>query len=104
MVLSAHYKTRKYRIELINEIGLGRIVRTVFWDRHHPDGPEIHTISSTGIVTIYNALTGKLITQLIARPAQLRRYYDGAIDCAICPQYLLDLAQEHKYMKYNCYN
>lgn len=101
-MMSAHYKTRKYRIELINnKIGLGSIIRTVFWDRHHRDGPEIHQISSTGIITIYNALTGKLITQLIARPAQLERYYVNTNES--CPQYLIELAIKHEHMNYNHY-
>lgn len=101
MIISVHYKTRRHRSNLINnEIGLGQIIRTVFWDKHHPDGPEIHTISSTGIITIYNALTGKLITQLIARPAQLQRYY--ATD-EKCPEYLIALAINHERLGYNHY-
>lgn len=102
---SLHYSndrtSREYLIA--NVIGLGKVVRTVLWDRHHPNGSEIHCISDTGIVTIYNELTGKMVTRLIARPEQIRRYYEHTKTKVTCPQYLIDLAIEHKKLGYNNY-
>ena len=47
---------------------MGNPVRTFKWDKGHPNGPELHTITDTGIIVIRNERTGKLITTLIARP------------------------------------
>ena len=74
---SRHYtQERQEREHLItNVIGKGKVVKRFKVDRGHKNGPEIHEISDTGIITIYNERTGKLVTRLIARPAQLKRYF-----------------------------
>lgn len=73
---SKHYTEeradREARIALIGE---GKIVDRFVVDKGHKNGPEIHEISNTGIITIYNKRTHKLITKLIARPGQIKRYY-----------------------------
>ena len=95
---SKHYlEDRRDREEVIRQIGYGRIIKTVEVDRGHRNGPEIHKISNTGIITIYNKGTGKMITKLIARPAQIRRYYENEP----VPQNLLRLAREHQERGYN---
>lgn len=97
---SRHWKKeRKERRELIETIGHGRTVKTVVVDRHHKNGPEIHEISDTGIITIYNQRTKKMITQLIARPGQIKRYY---AEDEIIPFELIKIAREHQRMHYNC--
>lgn len=76
MTTSFHYnRDRQTREDLIKTIGCGTPIKRVEIDKGHRNGPEIHEITSTGIVNIYNKRTGKLITKLIARPGQLRRYY-----------------------------
>lgn len=73
---SKHYTNdRIEREKIIEMIGYGTIVAEFTVDRGHKNGPEIHKISDTGIITIYNKRTHKLITKLIARPGQIRRYY-----------------------------
>lgn len=73
---SKHYTNdRQRREEVINMIGQGTSVATFIIDRGHKNGAEIHEITSTGIINIYNQRTHKLITKLIARPGQIRRYY-----------------------------
>lgn len=74
---SLHYSLeRTTRDDLIkNVIGYGKVIKRVNVESGHPKGPEVHEISDTGIITIYNAWTGKLVTRLIARPGQLERYY-----------------------------
>ena len=73
---SRHYTNdRQRREEIINMIGQGTPVATFIIDRGHRNGAEIHEITDTGIINIYNLRTHKLVTKLIARPGQIRRYY-----------------------------
>lgn len=88
---------RNARAELIAQIGKGKIVKSAIIDRGHVNGPEIHCISNTGIISIFNQRTGKLITQLIARPAQISRYYGNEQP----PKALLQVATEHTRLGYN---
>ena len=99
MKKSSHWRLeRKERAKIIAQIGKGNIIKEVEVDRNHPNGPEIHKISDTGIITIFNKRTKKMITQLIARPGQIRRYFN---ENEIIPTELLDLAREHQKMAYN---
>lgn len=96
---SKHYNMdRQRREDLIQKIGYGVIVKTVVVDRGHRNGPEIHEISDTGIITIYNEKTKKLVTKLIARPGQIRRYYK---ENEIIPKNLLQIAKEHQKLAFN---
>lgn len=98
---SKHYSNdRKERERLINEIGNGNIIKTVVIDKGHRNGAEIHTLSDTGIITIFNQRTKKLITRLIARPGQIKRYFK---ENEIIPKGLINLAREHQRMAYNYY-
>ena len=74
---SYHYSTvRTEREAFIDEhIGEGTPVDSFIVDRGHPKGAEIHTVTDTAIILIYNQLTHKLITKLIARPEQIYRLY-----------------------------
>ena len=75
---SNHYtEERKYREENIKKIGEGRVIDSFIVDKGHRNGPEIHEITDTAIINIYNKRTKKLITRLIARPGQIKRYYNG---------------------------
>ena len=96
---SRHWeRDRKNRKELIEAIGHGNTIKTVVVDRHHKNGPEIHEISDTGIITIFNQRTRKMITQLIARPGQIKRYFTEG---EIIPNGLLELARQHQQLNYN---
>ena len=86
------------RNELIEKIGLGTEIKRAVVDKGHRNGAEVHVISSTGIVTIYNQRTGKLITKLIARPGKIRQYYK---EDEIIPEDLLKIARYHQKMKYH---
>lgn len=95
---SKHYMTdRQRREEIIKQIGKGTEVKRVVLDKGHKNGAEIHVISSTGIVTIYNQRTKKLITKLIARPGQIRRYWKNEE----APEELIQIARQHQKMNYN---
>lgn len=96
---SKHWtKDRKERAKIIDKIGKGKVIKSVEVDRHHKNGPEIHELSDTGIITIFNLRTKKMITQLIARPGQIKRYFT---DNEIIPNELLELARQHQKLNYN---
>lgn len=96
---SRHYTNdRQKREEIIKKIGYGKIIKSVVVDRGHKNGPEIHNLSDTGIITIQNQRTKKMITKLIARPGQIKRYYK---ENEIIPSGLLDLARQHQKLALN---
>ena len=98
---SLHYMkermTREYCIEYI--IGDGHVIESFVLNKGHKDGQEIHLLTNTGIIVIENYYTKKVITKLIARPGQIRRYYANIGKSA--PQWLLMLAFQHQKMEYN---
>ena len=73
---SNHYKKdRQARETIIKDIiGYGNIIRSIEIDKGHINGAEIHKLSDTGIITIYNKNSGKLVTKLIARCGQAKRF------------------------------
>lgn len=95
---SKHWrKDRQTRSRIIAQIGLGQIVKEVVVDRGHRNGPEVHKITTTGLVIIYNQRTGIMVTVLIARPNQIKRYYAENE----APQKIINLAFEHMRAGYN---
>lgn len=95
-----HYK-RKRRDKIIERKlhGDGYIIDGFVIDRGHKDGLEVHSITENGVIIIHNYHTGKLITKLIARPEQIKRYYeDSGMNP---PEYVLLLAKWHKDLGYN---
>lgn len=84
-----HYTNdRQRREKAINMIGQGTPVATFIIDRGHRNGAELHEITDTGIINIYNQKTHKLITKLIARPGQIKRYYEEGK----APRFLIEKA------------
>lgn len=98
---SIHYANdRKERFSFIHEkIGVGVVTDTFIIDRGHANGAEIHSVTDNAIILIHNAKTKSLITELIARPEQLRRLYKTAGRKP--PRKLLELAYKHNVEKYN---
>lgn len=96
---SKHWeRDREARRKAIEAIGKGNVIKVVEVDRHHKNGPEIHEISDTGIITIFNKTTRKMITQLIARPMQIKRYF---AEGEIIPMNVLKIARQHQEAKLN---
>jgi hypothetical protein len=92
---SRHYnRDRIIREKLIREIGVGKEIKTVRVDKGHPNGAELHTITTNGIVIIRNERTKKMITKLIARPNQIRRY-------GIEDKKVIEIARKHQTLGYN---
>ena len=93
-MVSEHYWCDRWnREQVINQIGLGNVVKSVTVDRGHKNGAEIHKITDTGIIIIYNKKSGKLVTKLIARPNQIRRYYRHD---EVVPIQLINVARQHQ--------
>lgn len=99
---SKHYdKQRSKRQRFINKHinGDGNIIDSFVVDKGHKDGVEVHSITDTGLIIIHNKDTGKLVTKLIARPEQIKRYYKDSDKQP--PRWLLSLAEWHKSLRYN---
>ena len=96
---SRHWeRDREAREQIINQIGIGLVIKTVVVDKGHRNGPEIHEITNTGIIIIYNQRTHKMITKLIARPNQIKRYYK---ENETIPNGLIQLAIDHQKRGFN---
>lgn len=87
---------RRGRMDLIAKIGYGKPVASIEVDNGHRNGPEQQTLSTTGIITVRNVRSRKVVTYLIARPGQLKRFFADAI-----PEYLVEIAREHQQLGYN---
>lgn len=102
VIISKHYKNkRNKRDRIIKEClgGDGRVVDSFIIDKGHEHGKERHDVTNNGIIIIYNAESNKLVTRLIARPSQIKRYYKNIGRKP--PTWLVNLAQHHKELNYN---
>ena len=99
-----HYKKQRYnREKFINEhIGDGYIVDGFVVDKGHLNGIEVHSITDNAIIIVHNYRTGKLVTKLLARPQQIKRYYEST-GRKPPPEYksILKLARQHNILGYN---
>ena len=97
---SEHYRTERESREYLIDfgIGFGHVVDDFVINRHK-DGPEIHILTSTGVIVIKNYYTNKIVTKLIARPQQIQRYYTNVGEKA--PAWLLTIAKQHNRLGYN---
>ena len=95
---SLHYaKERRFRERNIQEIGEGVTYAEFIVDNGHKNGAERHVLTTNGIIIIYNARTNRLVTKLIARPGQIKRYYpEGDY-----PAEIVAIALEHAKMHIN---
>ena len=78
-MVSKHYNNQRYKREKFidnNLNGEGYIIDGFTVDKGHVNGAEVHSITSNGIIIIHNRESGKLVTKLIARPQQIKRYYE----------------------------
>jgi hypothetical protein len=102
---SKHYNNQRVRRERFIEEHLhndGIMIDGFIVDRGHEHGAECHSITDKGIIVIHNLQSGKLITKLLSRPAQIRRYYEMT-GRETPPEYesVLKLAKAHAKLKYN---
>ena len=102
---SFHYKNHRHNRENFIEQHLcddGIMVDGFIVNRKHKNGLEMHSITDKGIIIIHNFDSGKLITKLIARENQIKRYYELS-GRKPPPEYdnILNLARLHEKLGYN---
>ncbi len=74
--LTKHIGQRKNRLESYFKLKeVGSVYDSFIVDKNHENGDEVHVITSTGFIMVFNLKTKKFITVLHARPMQLKRYY-----------------------------
>ena len=71
-------------------------------DKGHPNGAEVHSITDNGIIIVHNLMSGDLVTKLIAREGQIKRYYENT-NRERPKEYenILKLARWHESLNYN---
>lgn len=79
---SAHFKYERYErkktIEMV--LGQGKCLTSFVVDKAHKNGNTIDYILDNGVVVIVNEKSKKLVTTIVPRLPQLRRYFkDGFI-------------------------
>lgn len=85
--ITEHLRERNKRVKRALEIDCGaEFVGAFIVDRGHKNGREIHVISENGIIWVFNESKYKrgekaLITVLIGRPNQVKRYWDMCGEC-----------------------
>lgn len=104
-MVGKHYKNERYKREKFinkNLNGDGYIVDGFVVDKGHKDGLEVHSITDNGIIIIHNMKSGKLVTKLIAREQQIKRYYEST-GREPPKEYgrILELARWHESLGYN---
>lgn len=103
-MVSEHYKSQRYEREKFIEehFGDGCIIDGFIVDRGHRRGAEVHSITDNGVIIIHNLYSGKLVTKLLARPQQIKRYYEYT-KRKLPPEYetILELAKLHNKLGYN---
>lgn len=103
-MVSKHYQSqRSEREKFIDEhFKDDYIVDEFIVDKGHPHGAERHCITNNGIIIVYNANSGKFCTKLLARPQQIKRYYENSgREPPAEYKNILKLALEHTILGYN---
>lgn len=72
-----HTSERQAREAVVKSLG-GKPYKSYIVDTNHPNGLEVHTILTSGVIVIGNLRNRRLVTWLVARPNQLKRY--GIVD------------------------
>lgn len=75
--------------KIMSVLGVGKYLTAFIVDKGHKNGDEIHTIFDNGVILIQNLKSKLVITELIARPAQIRRYWEGKSE----PNYVYHICQ-----------
>lgn len=100
----AERESRNTNVDAYEENFPGKVQDMFVVDRRHKDGDELHVVKNNGIIEIYNIRKFKegensLITKLIARPAQISRYYKW--NNCYTPKYLKDIARHNENLNRN---
>lgn len=93
-----HYARHGRTTRIAETVGFVHVVRQCLVDTGHSAGCEVHVLTSTGIVLVFNARSGKLVTVLVARPGQVARYYEPFGEDV--PDWLMNRAYENTCVRH----
>jgi len=97
---TAHMYSRKDRFnQAIILNNNSKIDNGFFVDKGHDNGKEVHIVTTSGCIFIYNARTSKLVTVLIARANQVKRLYNHCGQFA--PRGILNNCYQHSKVALN---
>lgn len=99
---TTHMSTREARLKKAKNLcrqERAKIIDAFIVDKGHEDGEEIHWILSNGVILITNYYTNRLVTVLIGRVGQIKRYYREFGETP--PESVLIWAQKHQKAGYN---
>lgn len=104
--LKSDRSQRSKFVKELKEIENAVLVTSITVDKGHWNGEEIHEIWSNGVIEIFNKRTHLHITDLIARPAQIERYFTRPEEYGNNPfpkgyQTILAFARKHTELGYN---
>lgn len=89
-------------LKVLSLLGVGRHLYSFIVDKGHVNGAEIHSIFSNGVIVIRNRRTNLLITELIARPGQIRRYWEIQGKALPCEMWVvMEKAKQNQVKGYN---
>ena len=94
--LNHERKCRNEFIESHFKLSNKNIVNVFCVDKGHKDGIELHVIYKSGVIKVINPINRRIVTYLIARPQQIKRYYEK---CRLKVNYdktVLDVAYAHE--------
>lgn len=75
-------------------------LQSFYVDKHHPKGAELHHVMDNGVIVVTNWRTQKVVTVLIGRENQIKRYWEES-NSGQAPAEVLEKAREHKKRGYN---
>lgn len=102
--LTLHFSLdrRVRHTNIVSHIGEGTYIATFVCDTNHPNGNELHSIFDNGIILVQNERTKKIVTEMVARPNQIKRYWTLADnEFPIKYKYILAKCREHEQKGYN---
>lgn len=98
-----HITKRSKRIQVANMLLLTESASLIGYyviDTGHKNGLEVHAVYNNGIIKIYNLNTSKLVTVLIARMGQMKRYPNIEITKTMKRKLKLHIAQGYNEIEF----
>ena len=89
-------------LNILTLLGTGKHIYSFVVDKGHWNGAEIHSVFSNGVIVIRNQRTNLLITELVARPGQIRRYWEE--QCKAMPVEIWALMEKARQNQIKGYN
>lgn len=71
------YDRQERHNKIMTNIGDGKLIQAFLVDTGHTNGMEVHNVFDNGVVLIQNYRTNLVVTEIVARAPQIRRYWEG---------------------------